>query len=155
MKRNRIAAFLPILAIFLIAAASGGAPTSLGPMPKSQGSTQAATAAPPKSSHLVMDVSSTPEITAGCGHQPKIIGSDTAGVVTIGSIGEGSWNLGCQITFAEKFKTPVCMVGMSGGNIDTDVRIIQAKPESLHFAAYPNNFQGGETVMYFCMEATP
>lgn len=97
----------------------------------------------------------TPELGSCYGVQTKIVGSDKAGVITISDPGEDSWNLGCQISFDDSFKTPVCTVSVSNAAPGMGVRIVALTPQSLHVQAYPNNFRGGENVMYLCAEATP
>lgn len=96
----------------------------------------------------------TPTLGETCEAQSKVVGTDNAGVITIGTASpENSWNLGCTIYFSKNFEVPVCVISVSEGMNDNRVKISQIMPDSLTFASTPYKFQGGEKVMYICTEA--
>jgi len=107
--------------------------------------------------HIPNVASETPAISPGCGGGSTIVGTDTAGIITVGVISEGSWNLGCQISFSEKYKTPICTVFIIGvvGDPNNGIRIVEEKSDLLLIQSFPNKFQGGEKVTYICLEGTP
>lgn len=104
---------------------------------------------------IALEASSEPTLGTNCGAQTEIVGSDGAGVITMGPVAENTWNLGCTVTFSQTFNNPACVIAVSGGAADNGIRITQTTPDSLMFISTPNKFQGGEKVMYLCTEASP
>jgi hypothetical protein len=150
MKRIPARRFAPVFLVLLVAGSAHAGPASTDSSSRIQVPWQTS-----KMAEIALEASKTPELSTTCGAQSKIVGSDKAGVITMGPVTDDSWNLGCTITFAEKFRTPACVLSVSGGQAGNGIRIVQTQPESLLFHAYPYKFQGGESVMYICSEATP
>ncbi len=91
-------------------------------------------------------VGATPPAVSNCGTDPSVIGTDTYGIVTLGS---GILVTSCTLTFAVPWdsETPVCVLTSSTGVValgavatDTEIQITTG----LGF--------GGGSIMYHCSE---
>jgi hypothetical protein len=88
----------------------------------------------------------TPSLGAGCGSGASIVGSDTAGKVTL-----GTGNTYCIITFSTPYSKPPACMGMNetnGGSHAVSAGIKTSTTQLMFDAAAP--WPDGDTIAYSC-----
>ena len=88
----------------------------------------------------------TPTLVTGCGSGASVVGSDTAGKVTL-----GSGNTYCVLNFSTAYANPPACVGMNetnGGAHAVAVGIKTSTTQMMIDAAAP--WADGDTIAYLC-----
>lgn len=96
----------------------------------------------------IISTGTVPTVGSGigdCGTSPSIIGTDTKGNVTVGSVANGGV---CTVTFAKSYNIPpVCM-----GQNSTTANLVRVASISTTQMALTGTFLAGDLLQYICIE---
>jgi hypothetical protein len=92
---------------------------------------------------------SAPSVSS-CGTSPSIIGTDTAGIITTGTISSGSL-ISCTITFASAYNNPPACTA----NDNTSVLALKTLTTTTTLVISSASNFGGHNLSYICAEINP